>query len=558
MPQELLDPTSQTMPPIVSEDEIRQQVVTPEQVAEVALQFSPRTELDNTGLTRTIFEFNGQSFSFKGREETPIYHSLETSRPVYLGRESVWLANSPKPDVLTKAGEDYLKSTGASANEIADINQSRTDEWQKEHDRLAGFTAQLEKLHESNTDAPEHLLVEQSAYGVFALLEKLQPDNPHWKEEKEKVGASQYDDEALGLIDMITAVDSVGLDPSMESQDRQEQPPYGEVVAIAAIMGDEQAKLLVEKATQEQSQREEAITQPIEQRETYDDQEAFKPEDLVIVHATRYKPQLGDNGYEVQTLHDAIGFPRATIHTSINHKVESHMFGEWDDSNYVIIAGFDKMLQFDGAPISINGADTYWTRNPGEKLAFPEGTLIAPGGNQSELFARTPQNEVTYKTEGFTPTDLDIITESLGASTRTAIEEGLKSANLTLEEIDSPVGRKIVANVMRDALVRREITQTRQKQLLEQMDDKFMPLSTQSRIDKMAADLGLAISSGLHAGASEEIAERKSGSGERILGFRFTDPKVRRVVYASGLMNAGGTAKQVYDRQQKFLDNNLW
>lgn len=538
--------------------------VTPEQIEAVTAQFSPRSEVDDQGLNRTIFEHQGITFAFMGREETPIYHTFEVSKPTYLGREPVTLAYTKEKPALTSDQRKYFADNGMAAEEIHAVEDKRVKEWQDEHDRLSGFVDKIHELDKLNADKPEHLIVEQSPYGIYSLLERLQPENPHWKDQREAVLHNQYDDETLRLIDMVTGVDAAMIDKNRPRDEDENHPPLGEAVVAAALLGDAKASNLADGAAKEQSERE-ARTQAKELADTLEwaesaknlqGIEAYRPEDLVVVHATSYEPKWGARGYEVETTHDATGQPRATVHTAINHKVENAtLAGNWDSKDYVLVAGLDHMLDVNGPPKSLNGADTWWSRNPGEHLVFPGGTLIGPSEDQTELVLKS-DGKTSYKTKGFTEEDMNILTKSFPAAA-SRLAELMKDENGQPISSESEAGQRIIANTLRDALVRDEITNVRGKELMWQSDDKFMPEEIQRPITKMAAELGLGATSILHSGTQESDTEDMAARGHRVFGMYFSDPKVRRTAYASGMMAAGGISRQNYIAHRARLARHL-
>jgi len=348
---------------------------------------------------------------------------------------------------------------------------------------------------------------------------------------------------------MITAINQYYVNQVRDSALR---PAFGEAIAVAALMGDNQAQLIADQAVQIQREQDIAFIEQaraaVASREVSPDMEAFKPGDLVVVHATAYEPSETPDGFQVVTTHDASGFPRSTVHTSLNHKVDNaEMYGEWDSKEYVVIAGLGKVMQANGDPRSLNGADTWWTRDPGEPLNLPGATLIMPGGDQDKLVIEDGHRQM-YKSTGFTDADIeqsDIILPGTSLRIRKAlnIEDGQPIP------VESPDGQKIIANIIRDVLTWKEISVTRGLKVEAQEDDKFMPHEFNQRVYKMAKELKIPLTGTLHAESEESDVERDVSRGER--KYYFEDPKVRRVAYASGFMAGGGNARKEFLRREQ-------
>lgn len=199
------------------------------------------------------------------------------------------------------------------------------------------------------------------------------------------------------------------------------------------------------------------------------------------------------------------------------------------------------MLEANGEPRNIRGIDTWWSRNPGEKLAFQDATLIVPNGEQEEIFI-TDGSEVRYKTANYEETDLDEIASNLGEEVRDEIKELLDEEGVSIK--DESVQQKI-ANIIKNALVHREITEVRGKEYLRpDSPAHYMPTPVQNRIGRMVAELGLGSRCSLHMDSVEGMTEEHSINEERVYDIDIDDPKTRRVVYASGLMVAGGLARK--------------
>jgi hypothetical protein len=484
-----------------------------ESIEAIATKFGYHTELDQNGLTRQVYKLGDVSFSFVGREETPLYPAIEHSRPTRLGQEP-WRLHSP----------------------------NHREEYAKEINEQASYEPTLAQIHEQNQDLPEHFVAERSSYGIYLLLSRLQPENLHWQEQANAMSNNQYDAEVLKTIDMATAVNNFY---SQEQIEGQHEPTLGEIVAVAVLLGDTEAQQIADQAVQLQREQEEAVIRSqLERMNTSSDQsvktEAFKPSDLVVVHTTRYKPKETSDGYKVSTTHDVSGLPRSTVHTSLNHKVENDIWYGWDDADYALISPFDQMLATNGTPKSLNGADTWWTRNPGEPLLFPAATLIMPGGDQEELVVDTDQGQRKYKSGGLAQADIDNA-DTVMPGTREHIMESLQDPQGQAILIESPEGQRIIANALRDALIQQEIAVKRGLKVEKQYDDKHMTQEFNHKIYKMATELQLPLTASLHTTSEEAEVEIDVSRGIR--RDYATDPKVRRVAYASGFASGGGDAR---------------
>lgn len=546
MPAEQPDPSNPVIPDDALTDEASAELdsqLSREALANLAEQFNPYTETDEEGLTRTIFRYGQQSFAFAGRDETPSYPTEQHSQPVRLGRQPVRLTLHPQAPKLSSTERQFLKEHGLDEAAITKIDTRNREQWQEEHDRLAGYPAELQKIGQQNPDKPKHFIVETSPYGIYALLAELQPDNTHWAAQRDSVAAGQYNDETLALIDAVTALEAVELD-QQTLDERQTVPLIGEAVVVAGLLGDQRAQLMAEQAVRKQisSESNSKATNPSPEQQN-SPESLLKPSEIVVVHTTSHRPQASDGGLRVVTSHDATGFPRATIHTSLNHKVESHMAGDWDNSGYVLMSNLQDMVNANGIPESINGADTWWARNPGESLLFPNATLICPGEEQEQIMSSMPNGEVRYKASNYNSDDLKAVSQVFGPEVARQFQATLEQAGIGLDQINSAEGQRIMRNLVRDAVVNYQISTVRQAELMQQSDDKYMSANDQQRLDTMARAAGWPIAGILHAESDESAIEDAAFGGDRMAGRQFKNGKVRRTAYASGLTRGGSKPK---------------
>lgn len=541
-----------------------------EKVESVVLQFSPRTEVDpNNDTIHTIYEHGDATFSFVGRDETPDFPTLESSRPSYLGRESVSQALY-KQVIVGNNPRDW---------ENRDYNQVYVD-----------YRDTLRERREQNKGKPEHLLAEQSPYGVYALLERIQPDEPHWSQQREAIANNDYNEESLYLIDAILSIDRE-VASSLENDRKnfssaaiEEHPPLGEAVMVAAALGDSEAQQLADEAVarlraeqeSNRKQREQEIKQLVRSNEERLSQvEAYRPEELLAVHATEYEPNVTQDGYEIYTTHDTVGYPRSTLHTSINHKVEDHFRGNWGYRGYVLIAPFDKMMDANGPPANLYGVDTWWTRNPGEALQLPEATLVAPSADEDAPPVSRENGRIEYKTTGYGQDDIEQLKKELVHwidPGEQSYDTGEEQADLqdranklverrVLAEARSSDGEEIefentevqhgIAARLRDLLVELEITNVRGKELLRPKNEHGMHSNDQLRLDKLGLELGSGTEE--HTGSGANLLEKGVADGKRSIMDPVYDLKPLRVALASGTMNSRGTAKKRHEQSKQLL-----
>lgn len=146
-----------------------------------------------------------------------------------------------------------------------------------------------------------------------------------------------------------------------------------------------------------------------------DDKGNFNLERLALVHITRYKPHKNEKGNLVlKSLATAtdLKYPRNTLHFTINHHVESHLVGDWQDAPYVIIVPFPKMLSKNGKPMGLSSVDTFFEVGLNEDLELPKETcFIEPTDKKlpEGVFSVTQGTRTVYKTKGFTEKERKIL-----------------------------------------------------------------------------------------------------------------------------------------------------
>lgn len=321
-------------------------------------KLQPKTEKDDGGFTRTVYTHSNVTFFFKGREEMPLTRTAAHSRTTVLGEAPQWVSEEKYAQYLRTA-----------------------------------------EMTRAQKNAPEHLVANKTLVGVIELAQKLGGADPSLEQMKQEVQKGVYGDRAIALIDTLIAT-------NMNVCVGGEVSNTGEPLAVLALLGDADA--------QEALIREMDILRAARGHERYMGYKEAKEksipiQELACVHATHHKPnRRADGSYEIPTTFDVTNgrILRNSIHTALNHKVESHMYGSWENAPYTIVAPIDAMIQQNGLPEVLNSVDTWWLRNPGEQLAFPKAFMVKPAEEGFDRTIDVRGGEIVFKDRNFTPQDL--------------------------------------------------------------------------------------------------------------------------------------------------------
>ena len=326
-------------------------------------KLKPKTETDEAGFGRVVYTLGEKTFSFRGREELPVYETLTGSRTRMLGE---------KPKLVP------------------------TTDFEK-------YENKIESTQSQNTEKQEHLVVSKTLLGVVDLAIEMGSQDTTLPQLSQELKDGVYSQRAVALIDALVATNFA----EMKYFGDENKNNQGEVLVLLSLLGDQQAQEMVvhkmrmmEKVVYKEKQT--------EGTERIHKAEPLKIQELCAVHATRFKPKENNGQYEVVSSFVATNGEqlRNTVHVALNHKVESHSYGSWSDASYVLISPFESMLKSNGVPAVLNTVDTYWQVNLGEPLHFQDAILVCPGGNLGEELTRMEGGEIRYKSENFSIFDI--------------------------------------------------------------------------------------------------------------------------------------------------------
>lgn len=329
----------------------------------------PSVEYDQAGYERKVYHYGDVSFTFRGREELPII-----------------------PQMKEKGVEVLAKSERPGWVPPVDFEQ---------------YQLQLRDLEQSEQPL---VLTNKTIQGVLELVVKLGGD-AHYAELAAQSAKREYPPETLAIIDQIMAVSLM----DDEGKTRRELDQDAEALVVLSLLGDSPAKRII-------AARQEALDRSYDDQE-YDRQqrslerareklqnvEAASPKELIAIHATDYEPEvLPDGSFAISLLGDATEgkMVRNTLHFTLNHKVESHVWGNWESRRFLVLAPLDEMIKANGAPRVLEGVDTWWVSNPGEKIVLKNATLVELVGEQEGIIEEDG-NRIRVKSEGITSHDFE-------------------------------------------------------------------------------------------------------------------------------------------------------
>lgn len=101
-------------------------------------------------------------------------------------------------------------------------------------------------------------------------------------------------------------------------------------------------------------------------------------DEMYFVHETAYAPQIDEQGNVLlrPTGDYSEEYERTTVHFSVNHTAQGHMFRQGDDARYVIIVRAKEMLEANPDSLDcLYAIDSSLSPMPGEPLVLPAGAV---------------------------------------------------------------------------------------------------------------------------------------------------------------------------------------
>lgn len=366
--------------------------------SEVLEKLKPQKIVDTEGNSRDVYTFTSKAGNkiktiFYSPEELPFSHdTLKGNLGFILGQKPKWRSDT-----------DW--STFVS--QVATTSERRTNP----------LIATVQYPAEAVQANKAVYFVESTPTSLLDLAFTLGVEDKVLRNARLDASHNKITEAAQKLTDDVIAGKVIDDDGNIKN----EKDYQGEALAVLSLMGDTEAmSLLKHKKTQlknlEDNNKEKDLQKQRDQIAEGRRVEPLKLQDLVAVHTTRYQPKRNGDQWEVQSTFDATNGKgvRQSIHFSLNHAVEGHMYGSWEGAQIVIISPLNKIIEQNGTPTLLNTVDTFFEVSPGTTLKLPqETTIIKPGKtNNGELFVEMSR-EIHYKSRKYTPEDVEHLAKSI-------------------------------------------------------------------------------------------------------------------------------------------------
>jgi len=216
---------------------------------------------------------------------------------------------------------------------------------------------------------PEGLL--EAAIGLNPKNKKLKVMLKNFKENK--IGQAELD--FLDNIHASVSINKKGKATEFERAD-------GLATMLSALSGNKTAKGIVDFKTQKLKDivsaadaRKAGIFETYDKNTVYGDGQIATPANVPFVRSLQGPLDFDKKGNAL--IYSASNFrndyARSSIHGTADAIVSSHSGGGWDPMATKIVSPLSEMIRANGLPRSMDVADTWWLRNPGQPLVLPKG-----------------------------------------------------------------------------------------------------------------------------------------------------------------------------------------
>lgn len=395
--------------------------------------------------------------------------------------------------------------------------------------------------------------------GILEEAIRLNPSDEKLKNLLANIKDKNFGEDEVNFLDSIIA--SMAIDDAGKISEVEQTS--GLALVLSALSGNKKAQKIVDdkiKAFQNsvKKSQDEELRRNKELGKTPGGPKAepAKYNELVAVHSTAYDftrnadgtVSLNPNAYYTS------GSARSSIHFTINAEVKSHLGGQWNDTNKLIVTNTEKIVKANGKPASLSPIDSWWKVSPGKKLELPNASVVNPfidetayvkelrqrgligPGEKTPVIVEDPKtNDVFYFSkapEQYTDADRIQILESIGSPTSKSYVDGL-------------VGRENEAlrTHALDLAMRQQNVSSRPQRLGQWGYDSDTVLG--DKIGELSASEG--IGTGIHQGTLAQRLELGAGD-TRYNRFNGGEIETYRWIVAQGLIKPESRVAQAFSR----------
>ena len=246
----------------------------------------------------------------------------------------------------------------------------------------------IDEVFDSTLSAKPVTQVQATPEGLLEEALKSSPDNKKLQSMLTNIKNKEFGEDEVNLLDSIIA--SMAIDDAGKIS--QVEQTSGLALVLSSLNGNASARKIVdskvkafkqnvEKARKEKSEQLKEANAKIKT-----DVEPVEYNDIASIHSTEY-PVIKDANGNVSLNPNAYHTPgsaRSTVHFTLNAEVKSHVFGQWNDTNKLIVTNTEKIVKSNGTPSNINPIDSWWNLGPGQKLNLPNASVVNPFIDESQ------------------------------------------------------------------------------------------------------------------------------------------------------------------------------
>jgi hypothetical protein len=231
-------------------------------------------------------------------------------------------------------------------------------------------------------------IVPTTPEGILTQALKINPNDKNLRSMLNNIKNKKYGAEEYDLLDSMAA--SYHFNPKGEYDFRSPDNTSGFATLLSSLAGNKDAKNIVDnnKISLYKSIEDSNNASKSESRGYYNESDYLytqaDPSTVPVIRSVSYPVTRNKDGsVDFQSagthrLGQEDEVPRASIHTTLEAIVRSVFGGTWSPSETKVVSRLSDMLKANGNPYNLGPTDTWWMKNIGDPLKFPDASIIRP------------------------------------------------------------------------------------------------------------------------------------------------------------------------------------